>query len=138
MPDTQIGLEYTSQIFRRETARKGWYKNFCEKNTASNYKTRFENNELSDDKIAKILKFLGYEMVEKPIEATWRKIEDRKWNVIEEGASLGTFTAKTKEAACTQAAQQKYGLTDSHVDHKGRTKLIWELAICDLTAEEII
>lgn len=131
-------LYYPASIAFKLTVsdKESWNAGDRKKAAKSNLKARGLKKQLPQDTFKEILELNGWECVEEPREGMFRKKEMRNWKVYEDGSYLQTVKSETKEEAINTAAQNKYNDLKT-TDHKGRTKFLWELSVCDMIAEEV-
>lgn len=143
MPEIKKKLEYTSEIFKREMAKPGWYNGLVGvKSSAANMlKKRFFEDEdrfMTTRMVNKLMDHFGYVMKEKRREALWEKSRPRKWHVKHPTKDCGIIEAMTEDQAKEIAAKAEHPRKKVFIDPFGQEHNLQELFRCKLEAEEVV
>jgi hypothetical protein len=131
-------LEFESIVLRKEMANNSWYKGFCTASNASKIKLRLEQKTLHRNTIKDLMEWFKYEMVVDPVEGMYRKLEIRRYKVSNANQVLKIMVAETGQKAIDALAIELYGQDEMCIKYDGTQDYKWKLAVCDLTAEEVI
>lgn len=132
-------LKYTSQILVPLMKQKKWFVPLGIKaSTASMWKKRLEDDELSEDKISEIMNMIGYVRKRKREESMWEKMEKVPYLVFSDTKDYGTIEAYSPEQAIDQIAQSVMGTTEKIINIEGSEQFKWKSLACLLYAKEVI
>lgn len=141
MKITDNSLEYTTDIFKREMAKPGWYNGIPDmKASAANMlKKRFfeEDGNMTDRMVKKLMDHFGYVMREKKRDAIWEKASPKKWHLKNSKEDFGVVEAMTEDQAKEILTKEKHPRKKMFTDPFGEEHNIQDLFRCKLIAEEV-
>lgn len=141
MKDLKKPLEYTTEIFKREMAKPGWYNGLegVKPSAANMLKKRFfeEDGTMTTRMINKLMDHFGYIMREKKRDALWEKAKPRKWNVKNSSEDFGIIEALTEDQAKEIVTKAKHPRKKVFTDPFGEEHNLQDLFRCKLIVDEI-
>ena len=142
MPKHTKIVEYTSDIFKREMAKPGWYNGLegVKPSAANMLKKRFfedEDHFMTNRMVNKLMDHFGYVIKEKRREALWEKENPKKWHVKHPTKDCGIIEAMTEEQAKEIATKAEYPRKKVFTDPFGQEHNLQDLFRCKLIAEEV-